>query len=290
MARVPEAEVELGEADVRALVAAQHPDLAGLPLRPAGGGWDNAVWHLGEELAVRLPRRTLGAAAIVAEQRWLPEIAARVGVAVPAAVRTGVATDAFPWTWSIVPWFPGVAADTGNPGPHGARQLGSALHHLHVRAPADLPPSPYRGVPLAEREDPRPALDGLHDGSAPSALHRIWTRALAAEEAAPRSHPTWIHGDLHARNLVLSDGGELRAIIDWGDLGAGDPAVDLSVLWTVLEAGLHTSFCAGYGPLDGVLLARARGWALVFGVIFAGIEGDDGAAAIGRRTLQRLLG
>jgi aminoglycoside phosphotransferase (APT) family kinase protein len=187
----------------------------------------------------------------------------------------------------VVPWYVGETAEARAVRVTGVRALGRALHALHVPAPSEAPRNPHRGPPLAAREDPLPALQALHDSGLPGALARTWHRALEAD--AP-GLPVWIHGDLHPRNLLVAPDGGLAAILDWGDLGAGDPAVDLSLLWTVLDPADHGVFCAGYGSVEGPLLARARGWALVFGAIFAGLTGDPGAVAIGRRTLTRLQG
>jgi aminoglycoside phosphotransferase (APT) family kinase protein len=51
------AEVEIDERLVRALLRAQHPDLADRPLRLGAEGWDNQLWRLGDDLAVRLRGR-----------------------------------------------------------------------------------------------------------------------------------------------------------------------------------------------------------------------------------------
>jgi aminoglycoside phosphotransferase (APT) family kinase protein len=54
---------------VRALLREQHPDLAGLELRDVDGGWDNQMWRLGPDLAVRLPRTPRGPSLLRTEQR-----------------------------------------------------------------------------------------------------------------------------------------------------------------------------------------------------------------------------
>ncbi|GAA1272771.1 hypothetical protein GCM10009609_39840 [Pseudonocardia aurantiaca] len=69
---------------VRALLRDQHPDLADLELRDVSGGWDNQLWRLGEELAVRLPRTERAPALLHTEQTWLPMFAL-AGRAAPAA-------------------------------------------------------------------------------------------------------------------------------------------------------------------------------------------------------------
>ena len=50
-------EVETDAALVRQLLAAQFPQWAGLPVLPVpSAGTDNALYRLGDDLAVRLPR------------------------------------------------------------------------------------------------------------------------------------------------------------------------------------------------------------------------------------------
>lgn len=281
---MPPAEVVLDEALVRRLLHAQHPDLAGLPLRHAGAGWDNETWRLGEDLAVRLPRREVALRCTEAEHAWLGPLATMLPVAVPAPVRLGERGEGYPWPWSVVPWFAGTSAEHAPLGPVAARELGTMLRALHVPAPARAPRNPHRSAPLAARASPVPAL--AHGGGSPAAVRvRIWERACRAPVPDRRS---WVHGDLHARNLIVARG-RLRAVIDWGDMAGGDPAVDLSVLWTLLDPSEHQAFCSAYGPVEGHLHVRARGWALVFGVIFAGLPEDEGAVRIGTRTLERLM-
>ncbi|WP_164579551.1 phosphotransferase, partial [Pseudomonas viridiflava] len=85
------------------------PDLADRRLVVVANGWDNVIVRLGDEYAVRLPRRELAARLVKHEQRWLPGIAARVGPVfpVPAPVRVGRPALGYPWSWSVVPWLPG---------------------------------------------------------------------------------------------------------------------------------------------------------------------------------------
>ena len=58
----PAAEFAIDDALVSGLLADQHQDLARLPLRAVGEGWDNATYRLGDHLAVRLPRRAVSRA------------------------------------------------------------------------------------------------------------------------------------------------------------------------------------------------------------------------------------
>jgi aminoglycoside phosphotransferase (APT) family kinase protein len=86
---MPAAEVDVPLELVSRLLAAQHPDLAHLPLEVMANGWDNLICRLGRELAVRLPRRAMAAELTAHEQQWLPVLAPRLPLPVPAPVRVG---------------------------------------------------------------------------------------------------------------------------------------------------------------------------------------------------------
>jgi aminoglycoside phosphotransferase (APT) family kinase protein len=107
---MPAAEVDVPAGLVRRLLAGQHPDLASLPVSFLANGWDNVLYRLGSRLLVRLPRRALGAEIIVNEQRWLPLLAPRLPLPVPAPERTGLPALGYPYSWSVVPFIPGIPA------------------------------------------------------------------------------------------------------------------------------------------------------------------------------------
>jgi aminoglycoside phosphotransferase (APT) family kinase protein len=286
----PAAEIDVTPDVVRRLLQAQHPDLAPLPLRRVARGWDNDIYRLGDDLSVRLPRRLAGAVLILIEQRWLAEIAPALPLPVPVPLRTGVPGAGYPWTWSVCPWLPGAEIEVAHPDDWAAaaRQLGSFLAAVHRPAPPDAPANPYRGVPLAERAAIFAAgLDQLPADVDRSPLMHAWHRATAAPEW--EHPPVWLHGDIHPRN-VLVDGGRISAVIDFGDMTAGDPASDLAVAWMLFAPEVRPLFRAACGtdhPVDDALWERARGWALTLGVLMA--NGDERIAAIGRRTVAAVL-
>ena len=128
----PAAEFDIDRAFVAGLLADQHPDLAHLPLREVDAGWDNALFRLGEQLAVRLPRRAVAAPLIVHEQTWLPRLAEQLTLPIPAPVRVGTPARGYPWHWSVVPWLTGMAADQHEPDPAQARPFAAFLRSLHI--------------------------------------------------------------------------------------------------------------------------------------------------------------
>src|SRR5687767_7048710 len=137
----PAADVIVSPALVQALLEEQHGDLAHLALVKVAEGWDNALFRLGDELAVRLPRRAGSATQLEHEQRWLPQFAARLPVAVPVPLRVGVPSRLFRWSWSIVRWLPGeslLQASFRDPVATTA-VLEQLFLALHQPAPTDAP-------------------------------------------------------------------------------------------------------------------------------------------------------
>jgi aminoglycoside phosphotransferase (APT) family kinase protein len=291
---MPAAEVSVPPDLVRRLLAAQQPDLAHLPIRVMAHGWDNLMYRLGDELAVRLPRRAVGAQLIVREQRWLPEVAPRLPLPVPVPVRTGRAGLGYPWPWSIVPFLPGQLAARESPAdPAGAAvSLGRFLAALHLPAPRDAPVNRYRGIPLAERAavvtENLGVVGGIVDRGT---VVRVWQAALATP--AWGGAPVWLHGDLHPANILVHRG-TISAVIDFGDITAGDPAVDLSVAWMLLPADCRGAFRDAYRAASGHAdsddtWARARGWALSLASLAHSAD-NPLIAAMGRRTIGAVLG
>ncbi|MGC4773433.1 phosphotransferase [Micromonospora sp. DT44] len=176
--RMPAAEVSVSVELVRGLLDQQHPDLADLPIEILANGWDNLVCRLGEELLVRLPRRAVAAELIAHEQRWLPELAGRLPLPVPAPLRVGQPTIRYPWSWSVVPFFPGRVAALSQPDDpwSAAVTLGGFLDALHIPAPPEAPVNPFRGIPLVGRAPG--VLDALAhvDPADRDAALRIWSR------------------------------------------------------------------------------------------------------------------
>ena len=296
----PVAELDIDEELVRTLLREQHADLAGLTLRPLASGWDNVMYRLGPDLTVRLPRRAVAAELIRHEQRWLPELAPRLPLPVPVPVRVGQPGSRFAWPWSITTWLPGDPAWTHPPTDPvlAATTLGTFLAALHHPAPAEAPVNPYRGVPLPQRStrlhDALADLDRDEPGwDVEMGLDR--DRLVGEFEGAAAGpgwahEPVWVHGDLHPLNLLV-DGGAMAAVVDFGDLTAGDPATDLAVAWFLLPDHALDAFRQAAGTrraVDDPTWDRARAWALALSVAY--LSGEGHVRDIGRRALIRLAG
>ncbi|WIB15450.1 aminoglycoside phosphotransferase family protein [Curtobacterium sp. MCPF17_050] len=294
----PEAEVDVDVPLVRALLADQHPDLADRPLTVVGNGWDNVLLRLGPDLAVRLPRRAAAATLVEHEQRWLPGLARLVGgvVPVPVPVRTGRPGSGFPWSWSVVPWFPGVpVGDRTGAGSGGAvpRALAAFVAALHVPAPADAPSNPVRAVPLHTRTEAVTERLSSHPVPRAVELAALWrTAADLPEHAGP---PVWVHGDLHPFNLLVTPGpvgDRLSAVVDFGDVTAGDPAVDLATAWLTFGREARADFrrrvTAQDASLDPHTWGRARGWAVSIASALA-VSDEASSRAVARRAIDAVV-
>lgn len=288
----PASEIRIDDGVIRALLASQAvgavADAATRPLMKVAEGWDSEMWRLGDDLAVRMPRRAAAAPLLRNEQRVLPDLARRLraaGVTVPAPIVAGHPTASFPWPWSVVPWIEGSPVHE-LPRPERsawARQLAAGLMALHAPAPSDFPVNPVRGRPLATRDAIfRERLEALRearmlDDDLAQALSRAWQRGL---ETPPwPGEPVWIHGDLHPGNLVAREG-LLAGIIDFGDVTAGDPAYDLAVAWLAFDAAGRHRFVSAIGERsDYATWRRARAWAAAVSVMLL-THSDDSPAYV----------
>jgi aminoglycoside phosphotransferase (APT) family kinase protein len=223
---------------VRRLIAAQFPRWAGLPvLRFPSGGTVNAIYRLGEDMAVRLPLVEGGARDVLKERTWLPRLAPHLPVPIPAALGDGRRAEGYPWPWAVHAWLPGE-----NPEPGALTQpalLAADLARFVTATRAiDLPGAPpaHRGGPLAALDTPTRAaitqLRALPDENVDcDTITAVWDAALRVPEW--HGPPAWLHADLMPGNLLVS-AGRLTSVIDFGCLGAGDPACDLFPAWNLL--------------------------------------------------------
>ncbi|BAZ40696.1 stress response kinase A [Calothrix sp. NIES-4101] len=288
---MPISEVEIDVSLVTSLLQEQHPDLAQLPIHEVDAGWDNAIFRLGEDLSIRLPRRQVAAKLIENEQTWLPQISDRLIIPVPNPYRIGQPGGNYPWRWSVLPWLTGVAADQQEPHPEQAKNFALFLQSLHQPAPADAPKNPFRGIPLQQREvmllERMQRLETKTDLMTPK-IKNIWNLAL---NAPIDTSPTWLHGDLHPRNVLVEDG-IITGIIDWGDITQGDIATDLAAIWMLFsDRNAREKVIAEYGNISEATLQRAKGWAIVFGVLLldTGLIDNTRHAVMGEKVFRRLL-
>ncbi len=288
-------EVDIDVSLVSRLIAAQFPQWADLPIEPIqSAGTDNAIYRIGSDMAVRLPRIEDATGQVDKEHRWLPRLAPHLPFAIPDPLAMGLPGEGYPWNWSVYRWLEGETANIGRIADlcEAARDLAQFITALQRIDPMGGPPPDvhnfFRGVPLSTRDSETRAaitsLDGMLDIGAVTAA---WDAALQAP--AWDGAPVWIHGDLSPGNLLVEQG-RLSAVIDFGGLGVGDPACDLQVAWNLLSAQTRDVFHAAL-PVDDTTWARGRGWALSVGLIALPYYQSTNPilASISRRAIDEVL-
>jgi aminoglycoside phosphotransferase (APT) family kinase protein len=273
-------EIPIDDALVRSLLGTLSSSYGQLPLRRLDtSGSSNALFRLGDELLVRLPRQPGGTATIEKEQRWLPYVAGALPASVPEIVSVGAPGFGYPERWSVVRWLagevPAVPAAAEEPRHHLAGDLArvvtglrgldvpdAATHDPHLRS--------YRGEPLVGMDgSTREALASCRQIDALDldldACTAVWDDAMSLPGAHEVAEPRWYHGDLVAENLLVR-GGRLAAVLDFGGLSVGDPSVDLVVAWELLDPCARARFRAAVDVDDATWL-RGRAWALALSVM-----------------------
>lgn len=252
---------------VRRLLAAQFPQWAGLSIdRVPHTGTDHAIYRLGEDMSVRLPRIHWATGQVDKEGRWLPKLAPHLPLAIPVPLARGEPAEGYPWRWCVSPWLDGENATVGRIGDVCEMAVDLAQFMIALQrtdatgGPLAGPSNGFRGGPLAER-------DASFRRAVPAWQRLVDTRLMIeAWEAALRAPewdrpPVWVHGDLGRPGNLLAANGRLSAVIDFGCLGVGDPACDVRAALSLFSGESREVFRAALA-VDDATWARARGWAL----------------------------
>lgn len=312
-----EGEVAIDAALVEALVAAQFPALAHLPVRPIEeAGTVNAIFRLGDDLCVRLPRVRAWSDTGDRELTWLPWLAPQLTLPIPVPVERGEPGCGYPFGWAVYRWIdgtpyqpddrPGAADDTAL-----AAALAAFVLELRRIDVAGAPPAGRR--PLAELDEvTRVAIDACGGDVDRDVTTAAWDRALDAPAWDGAS--TWIHNDLLPTNLLVdlttaelapdsvvltaesgasspgSAAPRLAAVIDFGGCGAGDPAADVVPAWSVFGAAGRGAYRSALEVDDGTW-ARARGYALHQAALIIPYYAttNPGFVTMARRTVRQVL-
>ncbi|MFE4367922.1 aminoglycoside phosphotransferase family protein [Streptomyces sp. NPDC056835] len=264
-------EIDIDVSLVSRLITRQFPQWADLPLKQVpSAGTDNAIYRLGDDMAVRLPRIPGAVDQVGKEQKWLPRLAPHLPLRIPLPLGSGVPGEGYPWSWSVYGWLEGENATTENITDmhRAARDLARFITDLHAidhrGGPTPGEHNFFRGVPLADRDtgtrEAIAALEGVIDTDAATAA---WESAVAVP--ARTGAPVWIHGDLSAGNLLVRQG-DLSAVIDFGGSSVGDPACDLMIAWELFSGSTRETFRASMS-VDDATWERGRGWALSVALI-----------------------
>jgi aminoglycoside phosphotransferase (APT) family kinase protein len=281
---------------VRALVAAQFRAWAHLPVRVVvTHGTVNALFRIGDRLAARFP---LVPGEVAEIRRWLQseadaarELVGRTRFPTPEPVALGEPGAGYPLPWSVQTWVPGTVATDADPADsvgfaHDLAEFVEAVRAIDTRGRRFA--GSGRGGALVSQDawlETCFAKSGrLLDGPR---LRRMW----ASFRRLPRGDRPDImsHGDLMPGNILVA-GGRLAGVIDVGGLGPADPALDLVGAWHLLDPHPRRALRDRLG-CDDEEWERGKGWAFAqsMGLVWYYAETNPTMAAIGRRTLDRLV-
>jgi aminoglycoside phosphotransferase (APT) family kinase protein len=252
---------------VRELLRSQFPQWAGLDIRAVPNpGWDNRSFRLGDDLVVRLPSQAAYAPQVEKEHHWLPLLAPQLPLTVPTIVAMGLPTATYPWSWSIRRWIDGQSPVSSTTLATGLAGFLQALQRVDASdGPAAGKHNFHRGGDLLVYDkEVVDALAKVGDAIDHSAAQRVWEEGRRSRW---RSAPVWIHGDVSPGNLLMRSE-RLVAVIDFGNLGVGDPACDLAIAWSWFDDDAHAAFRSAL-PLDEETWLRGRAWALWKALIVA---------------------
>lgn len=279
---------------VRKLLAGQFPHWAHLPVTSVpSAGTDNALYRLGPEMVVRLPRIDWATGQAEKERVWLPRLAPHLPLTLPQQLAMGEPAEGYPWHWSVYRWIPGENATAERLADpiQAAQDLADFIHALQRIDTAGAPLAAdhgLRGRPLRTRDDQTrraiAALEGLIDTGATT---RAWDEALDAPDWT--GEPVWFHGDLLPGNLLV-ERGRLRAVIDFSGLGVGDPACDLLCAWNLFAGASREAFRTAL-RVDDATWRRGKGQALCQALIFIPyyLESNPVGVRTARRAVEQIL-
>src|SRR5262245_36274599 len=174
---------------VARLLAAQFPQWASLPLAPVpSAGTDNALYRLGAEMVVRLPRIDWAVGQAEKERQWLPMLAPFLPLAIPVQLAIGAPGEGYPWPWSVYRWLAGESATferLADPcqAAHDLAHFITALQQIDTTNGPRAVEHKLRGRPLALRDtQTREAIAAMQGMIDTDALTGIWEAALQAPE------------------------------------------------------------------------------------------------------------
>lgn len=251
---------------VERLVREQFPAWAGSPVSAVRShGTVNALFRIGNEFVARLPlvpgdaerkRRALEEEAEAARR-----LRAVSPYPTPEPVAIGSESEEYPLPWAVYRWLPGTISSEA--GVAGSVAFAQDLAEF-VLALRGLPTEGRtfagsgRGGRLLDHDED--VLDGLERSRGMidvDAVIDLWTNL----RTTPRTEPdTWTHGDLMPGNLLAADG-RLTGIVDVGQFGPADPALDLQPAWNFFTPEARAAFRTALACSDDEW-RRGMAWSL----------------------------
>ncbi|MBV6457649.1 MAG: hypothetical protein HONBIEJF_00766 [Fimbriimonadaceae bacterium] len=289
-------DVAIDPAIAHDLVAAEFPDFTNQQPSLLGRGWDNLCIEYPDATVFRFPTRRMGAELAEIEIPTLSALSPYLPLPIPIPTHVGTPSETYPYR------FFGYQKILGNPIENAvakaAESLGEFLAALHAIDPSRPPFSNLPGDTL-KRADRLMEKIELRGGQiidhfpdqadwARRLMHRAETELL---DHRPSNEARVVHGDLYARHILADGSGTVTGIIDWGDVHRGNPAIDLSIGFSVFRGSERAVFTRTYGHATlqwGLARARALMYALAM-VAYGSDIGDPAAIRLGHHIADNAM-
>lgn len=295
-----DADWEVSEPLIRTLILRQFPQLSSMPIKLIGCGWDNMVFRVGDDFVFRFPRRNVAVELIKKEGMLLPMLAAFLTIPYPKPVFYGEPTTDYPFSFLGYTYLPGTFPKglTDEQRASSAVALATFLKSLHA-----FPPQRARENGI--EQDHRNLLDiakrkakiqtflstlAVHISGEDRDAIANYLGQVVIDRISPRE--VLLHGDLHVKNMLVDEAGQISGIIDWGDLNVGHPGADLNVVYSFLPPHARQSFFQVYGEVDEETKILARMMAVYIPMLLwmqAIDHKDEIVAEEAKMTIRRAL-
>lgn len=272
MARTWDPEIVVDAQLARDLVRAQFAEISCSSIEPLDTGFDNTAFLVDRKYVFRFPRRQVAVELLEIESRFLQRCGKRMLLPVPQPDWIGKPTNDYDWPFAGYEILSGTTACRANLSLQqraaNAFAIGRFLKGLHEIPLTDLSGVGLRGDVFNKFDHQKLKTEGrkylaeaqelgLVSVSDSDFVGNVFEFPQSLVENGKR---TVVHGDLYGRHILVDETGAACGVIDWGDVHAGNPAVDLVVVHSFLPPSSHADFLAAYGTVDETswLLARIR--------------------------------
>ena len=251
------------------LIQEQFPLLNANQIRLLGAGWDNTAFVINEEIIFRFPRRKIALPLLETETELLPKLKKQLPLPIPFPEWIGKASSKFPYPFIGYRMLPGVTACYANLKEDERAKLAIPIAHflstLHAVSPQVMGNWEIKQDNLSRINGhlliPR-LQKNLDELSLLNLLKNRKQIELAIEQASSHFREpkatSLVHGDFYIRHMLVDEKHNLCGIIDWGDIHVGDPAIDLSIMFSFLPLKAHDQFIKTYGLISQETLSLAK--------------------------------
>ena len=250
------AEKAISLQEAKKLIENQFPELMPLQLELLGNGWDNTAYLANNSWVFRFPRKQDASVLMQTEIKLLPQIQNRLPILIPNPIFVGKPNEDYPWPFAGYEQLQGTPASSANLSFEERVALAKPLA-LFLKALHSV--SHDEAVSLGATYDDIARLDVTRiSNKTESNLKEIQELGLARRSlqgvgggiSAASGKKVLCHGDFYAKHILLNPQKQFCAVIDWGDIHVGYPAIDLQVVYSFLPPQAHEIFFENYGPVD----------------------------------------